>query len=219
MVLEIQRDIEAQFWAAYCRQVWAKIRRLSQDACYGCSHRKTDEKHHNTCQMSDEDCIGHLMEMALDDVRSLEVTREWHDELSSLNPPLTSENEMLFDTPWVLQQMVRPDRTAILLELMAENNMVHPSMSYEELLEAVEALERQQQQQPECCDDEMFEFSDVLLDLVKRMEERGDTEEEEEPVVIQPDNVNTERLGQEQEQEAMTVEPLEVSFFEFFFQK
>ena len=100
---------------------------------------KTDEKHHNTCQMSDEDCIRRLVEMALDDVRCLEVIREWCDELSGLNPSL-SENEMLFfDTPWVLQQMGRPDRTAILLELMVENNM-----SYEELLEAIEALERQQ---------------------------------------------------------------------------
>ena len=51
----------------------------------------------------------------------------------------------------------------------------------------------------------MFEFSDEFLDLVKRMEERGDREEdEEEPVVIQPDDVNPELLGQEQEQEAMT---------------
>ena len=63
----------------------------------------------------------------------------------------------------------------------------------------------------------MFEFSDEFLDLLKRMEERGETEEDEEPVVIQPDDVNPERLGQEQEQEAVTVEPLEVSFFEFFF--
>ena len=172
MVLERQRDIEAQFWATYCRQVWAKIRRLSQEACYGCSHRKTDEKHHNTCQMSDEDCIRRFMEMALDDVRCFEVFREWYDGLSGLKPPL-SENEMLlFDTPWVLQQMGRPDRTTILLELMVENNMVNPSMSDEELLEAVEALERQQQ--PECCDDEIetIEFSDEFLDLVKRMEER-----------------------------------------------
>ena len=97
---------------------------------------------------------------------------------------------------------------------MVENNMVHSSMSDEELLEAVEALVRQQQQQqqPECCDDEMFEFSDEFLDLVKRMEEREDTEEEE-PVVIQPDDVNPERLGQQQEKDAMTVEPFEVSFF------
>ena len=211
MVLERQRDIEAQFWAVYCRQVWAKIRRLSQQACYGCSHRKTDEKHHNTRQMSDEDCIRRFMEMALDDVRCLEVIREWYDGLSCLNPPL-SENEMLlFDTPWVLQHMGRRDRTAILLELMVENNM--------ELLEAVEALERQQQQQPKCSDDEIFEFCDEFLDLVKRMEERGDTKEEEEPVVIQPDDVNPELLGQEQEQEAMTVEPIEVSFFQFFFKK
>ena len=69
MMLERQRDIEAQFCAAYCRQMWVKIRRLSQEACYGCSHRKTEENHHNTCQMSDEDCIRRFMEMALDDVR------------------------------------------------------------------------------------------------------------------------------------------------------
>ena len=68
----------------------------------------------------------------------------------------------------------------------------------------------------------MFEFSDEFLDLVKRMKERGDTEEEEEeeeeeePVVIQPEDVNPERLGQEQEQEAMPVESFEGSFFEFF---
>ena len=54
MVLERQRDVEAQFWAVYCQQLRAKIRRLSQEVCYGCIHRKTDEKHHNTCQMSDE---------------------------------------------------------------------------------------------------------------------------------------------------------------------
>ena len=109
--------------------------------------------------------------MELDGVRCLEVIREWYDGLSGLNAPL-SENEMLFHKPWVLQQMGRPDWTAILLDLMVENNMVHPSTSDEELLEPGEALERQQQQQqPECCDDEMFEFSDEFLDLVKRMEE------------------------------------------------
>ena len=133
-------------WAAYCRQVWAKIRRLCQEACYGCSHRKTDERHHNTCQMSDQDRILRFMEMALGDVWCLEVIREWYDWLSGLKPPL-SENEMLvFDTPWVLQQMGLPDRTAILVELMVEHNIVQPSMSDEELLEAVEAVERQQQQ-------------------------------------------------------------------------
>ena len=83
-------------------------------------------------------------------------------------------------------------------------------MSDEELLEAVKAIERQQQ--PECYEDEMFEFSDEFLDLVKRMEERGD-EEEEEPVVIQPDAENPELLGQEQEQEAMAVQPFEVSLY------
>ena len=72
--------------------------------------------------------------------------------------------------------------------------MVHPSMSNEELLEAVEAIERQQQQKVECYDDDLFEFSDEFVDLVKRMEERGDKEKEEEPVAIQPDSVSPELL-------------------------
>ena len=46
IVLARQKDIEAQFWASYRRLVWAKIKRLCQEACYGCSHRKLDERHH-----------------------------------------------------------------------------------------------------------------------------------------------------------------------------
>ena len=30
MVLERQRDIESQFWAAYCRQVWQKLGGLAK---------------------------------------------------------------------------------------------------------------------------------------------------------------------------------------------
>ena len=52
------------------------------------------------------------MEMALGDVGCLEVIKEWCDGLSALSPPL-SENKMLFDTPWVLQQMGRSGRSAI----------------------------------------------------------------------------------------------------------
>ena len=89
IVLERQKDIEAQFWSAHCRQVWAKIMRLCQEACYGCSHRETDKRHHNTGQMSDEDCILRFMDMALGDVRCLEVIREWYDGLSGLNTPLS----------------------------------------------------------------------------------------------------------------------------------
>ena len=111
---------------------------------------------------------------------------------------------LLFHTPWVLQQMGRPDRTAILLELMIEHNMVQPSMSDEELLEAIEAVERQQKQPERDDDTDMFEFSDEFLDTVKSMEE--------EPV--------NKIMGheEEQEQEAMPVQPFEeVSFFCFLF--
>ena len=98
MVLERKRDIEAQFWEGYCRQVWEKIS-LALPACYGCIHRKTDEKHHNTWQMSEEDCIRRLIEMAFGDIRCLKLIREWYDGLSGLKPPL-SENEMfLFHAP------------------------------------------------------------------------------------------------------------------------
>ena len=113
VVLARQKDIEAQFWAAYCRRVWARIKRLCQEACYGCSHRILGESHHVTCQMSDVDSIGRFMEMAMCDVRCFYVMKEWYDALAGLNPPL-SENEMLlFDAPWALKQMGRPDRIAI----------------------------------------------------------------------------------------------------------
>ena len=50
------------------------------------------------------------------------------------------------------------------------------------------------------------------------MEERGDKEEE--PVAIQPDAVNPVLLGQEQEQEVMTVSSFKVSFsFQCFLSK
>ena len=68
IVLARQKEIEVQFWAAYCRMVWARIKRLCQEACYGCSHRRLDESDHVTCQMSDVDSIGRFMEMALGDV-------------------------------------------------------------------------------------------------------------------------------------------------------
>ena len=129
MVLERQKDIEAQFWAAYCRQVWGKIRRIFQEACYRCSHLKTDERHHNTCQMSDEECIRRFMERPLCDVGCLELVREWYDGLCGLNPPLSVHEMIMFDTPWVLQQMERPDGITILRELM-----IRPSTSHEFLL-------------------------------------------------------------------------------------
>ena len=52
IVLARQKEIEAQFWATYCRRVWARIKRLCQEACYGCSHRMFGERHHVTCQMT-----------------------------------------------------------------------------------------------------------------------------------------------------------------------
>ena len=87
IVLAMQKEIEAQFWAAYCRMVWEKIKKLSQEACYGCSHRRLDERDHVTCKMSDVDCIRRFMEMALGNVRCFDVMKEWYDALAGLNPP------------------------------------------------------------------------------------------------------------------------------------
>ena len=67
-------------------------------------------------------------------------------------------------------------------------------------------------------DDIEVEFSNEFLDLVKRMEDREDKEEEE-PVGIQPDAVNPYLLGQEKEQEGVTVQPFEVRFFYCFLSK
>ena len=131
--------------------MWAKIKKLCQEACYGCSHRRLDERHHVTCRMSDVDCIRRFMEMALGDVRCFDVMREWYDALSGLKPPLSGNEMLLYDAPWVLEQMGRPDRIRILRELMVGDAMDYdglvdpfPSMTDEELLEAADAMERQQ---------------------------------------------------------------------------
>ena len=200
-VLERQKDIEAQFWAAYCRVVWGKIKRLCKEACYGCSHRKTEERHHNVCQLSDEECIRRFMEMAVNDLAWMDVVNEWYGALSDWYPPLTTDDMMVFDTQWVVQQMERPDRTAILLEMMIDNEMVQPSMTDEELVEAVETLEKEQQKPEEVVmvdddDDDMFEFSDEFFEAMKRWQE----EEEE-----------------QQQQPQQEQEPCEVSFLYFFF--
>ena len=136
IVLARQKEIEAQFWAAYCRRVWARIKRLCQEACYGCSHRMLDESHHVTCQMSDVDCIRRFMEMAMSDVRCFDVMKEWFDALTGLNPPLSENEVLLYDASWVLERMGRPDRIRILRELMVGDAMdVEGSMADEELLE------------------------------------------------------------------------------------
>ena len=136
IVLARQKEIEAQFWAAYCRRVWARIKRLCQEACYGCSHRMLGESHHVTCQMSDVDCIRRFMEMAMGDVRCFDVMKEWFDALTGLKPPLSENEVLLYDASWVLERMGRPDRIRILRELMVGDAMdVEGSMTDEELLE------------------------------------------------------------------------------------
>ena len=154
IVLARQKDIEAQFWAAYCRRVWARIKRLCQEACYGCSHRMLGERHHVTCQMSDVDSIGRFMEMAMSDVRCFDVMKEWFDALTGLNPPLSENEVMLYDASWVLERMGRPDRIRILRELMVGDAMdVEGSMADEELLEPADDF---------MTDEELLEAADVM---------------------------------------------------------
>ena len=61
--------------------------------------------------------------------------REWYDGLCGINPPLTVNEMMMFDTLSVLQQMECPDRIAILREVM-----IGPCMSDEELFETVPSM-------------------------------------------------------------------------------
>ena len=87
--------------------------------------------------------------MALGDVRCFDVMREWYDALSGLKPSLSENEVLLYDAPWILERMGRPDRIRILRELMVGDAMdddlePFPSMTDEELLEAVDAMETQQ---------------------------------------------------------------------------
>ena len=157
-----------------------------------------DESHHVTCQMSDVDSIGRFMEMAMGDVRCFDVMKEWYDALAGLNPPL-SENEMLlFDAPWALKQMGRPDRIAILRELMVGDAMdVEGSMTDEELLEVADAMETQHNNnnnnnnnntthQPESTD--ATQKPDMTFDYVGEFLGPVEEEEGEEPKAFMHDS-------------------------------
>ena len=171
--------------------MWGKNRRICQEACYGCNHLKTDERHHNTCQMSDEECIRRFMERALCDVGCLELVREWYDGLPGLNPPLSFHEMMMFDTPWVLHQMERSDRITMLRELM-----IGPSTSYEELLETVPSMtvEELLETVPSMSDEELLETVPSMSDeeLLEAVPSMSDEEllEAVEGVEGQPNDTN-----------------------------
>ena len=176
IVLARQKEIEAQFWAAYCRMVWAKIKKLCQEACYGWSHRRLDERDHVTCQMSDVDCIRRFMEMAFGDVRCFDVMKEWYDALSGLKPPLSEKEVLLFDAPWLLERMGRPDRIRILRELMVGDAMdddidPFPSMTDEELLEAADAMETQQTENTDVTQQPENMAFDIVAEFLHPVEE------------------------------------------------
>ena len=192
IVLARQKEIEAQFWAAYCRMVWVKIAKLSKEACYGCSHRCLNERDHGTCQMSDVDCIRRFMEMALGDVRCFDVMKEWYELLSGLKPPLSENEVLLYDASWVVERMGHPDRIRILRELMIGDDVdadfeSFPSMTDEELLEPADdfmsdeelleaAADAMEMQQPENTD--AMQQPDMTFDYVGEF--LGPVEEEEE---------------------------------------
>ena len=65
--------------------------------------------------------------------------------LSGLKAPLSENEVLLYDAPWVLERMGHPDRIRILRELMVGDAMdddidPFPSMTDEELLEAADAM-------------------------------------------------------------------------------
>ena len=195
IVLARQKEIEAQFWAAYCRMVWVKIRKLSQEACYGCSHRCLNERDHGTCQMGDVDCIRRFMEMALGNVRCFDVMREWYELLSCLKPPLSENEVLLYDAPWVLERMGHPDRIRILRELMIGDIVggdfePFPSMTDEELLEptddfmtdeelleaAADAMEMQQPENTDAMQQPENMASDIVAEFLGSVEEEEESE-------------------------------------------
>ena len=87
-MLNRSKDIEAQFWSAYARQIWQLVKRLSQDACYGCSHRSSIDSDHKICQLDDGELISRFLEKAdaLTDLNG--IVEEWKMSLSQMTPSI-----------------------------------------------------------------------------------------------------------------------------------
>ena len=164
--------------------------------------------------MGDVDCIRRFMEMALGNVRCFDVMREWYELLSGLKPPLSENEVLLYDAPWVLERMGHPDRSRILRELMIGDVVggdfePFPSMTDEELLEpaddfmtdeelleaAADAMEMQQPENTDAMQQPENMASDIVAEFLDPVEEEEESEvtameEEERNEAFVPVNPN-----------------------------
>ena len=160
--------LEAQYWACLAELVWQRIQRLKNEACYGCSHRKSGKEHHRVCMLADADLIERFLEVARSTVRCKEVMLAWRNRVA----PLTPAEFRKFGEPWFM--LVHGDLAHSLRKLrrlmMEEEeccNVVEvegDDVTDTEMLEAVEQLEALVSDD----DDELSD--DALLEAVEQLE-------------------------------------------------
>ena len=137
--------LEAQYWACLTELVWQRIQRLKNEACYGCSHRKSGKEHHRVCMLSDADLIELFLEVARSTVRCKEVMLAWRNRVA----PLTPAEFRKFGEPWFM--------------------LVHGDLAH-----SLRKLRRLMMEEEECCNVVEVEGDDVtdaeMLEAVEQLE-------------------------------------------------
>ena len=130
-MLNRSKDIEGQFWSAYARQIWQLVKWLSQDACYGCSHRSSIDSDHKICQLDDGELISCFVEKAdaLTDLNG--IVEEWKTSLSQMTLSIEDYELAPCDEQWIMSQFILPNRHEILLSLMSGDVNHTPNVTWE----------------------------------------------------------------------------------------
>ena len=107
------------------------VKRLSQDACYGCSHRSSTHSDHKICQLDDLELITHFLEKAdaLTDLNA--IVEERKTSLNQMTPPIEEDELAPFDEQWIMSQFILPNRHEMLSSLMSGDVNHTPNVTLE----------------------------------------------------------------------------------------
>ena len=121
---DLKRKVEAQFWVAYATRVFEFVKEISKEACYGCSHRKSNETDHNVCRLGVNERIKRFLKKADERIIREQIIADWKKLVYDISLPLSlEESEMLLsDSSWIDELFSQSDRHARLLRLLCEDD-------------------------------------------------------------------------------------------------
>lgn len=121
---DLHQRVETEFWVAYANRVQECVKVLSDEACYGCSHKKTSEADHNVCLLGEDERIRRFLAKADGRISRQQIVEDWKNLIHEFSPPMEQSQMLLFDESWIDAQFRRHDKHANLLRIMCSDDEV-----------------------------------------------------------------------------------------------